>query len=308
MADQLPAGFVPDGFVADTPAPPVAHMSAAIPGTAKPLDPAVFGKTLSADLSHIISDSPAEMAGRIINDLKAKAVDPKFWVWAVAGAVAPKFLSAVLPSVAKAAAVEAAPTPTADVDAPNTLQMMARGALKKATGLDVNAMEKEIANVGVKTAQRGLENAQLKSEQMGLPPMSEVRAAARAQAATPAPAAAPVAPASAPPETPVAQTSPASAATPAPSPTVRGLSDPQIDRFVANQATRQGVTLTDSEAAHLRALVKERGISPAQAVATLKAVKADPSSVLASRLGLPSDADVSAAVADRNATGRWRDR
>lgn len=75
---------------------------------------------------------------------------------------------------------------------------------------------------------------------------------------------------------------------------------------MTNQARRQGVTLTEAEKTAVKQLVREQGVSPAQAVATLKAIQANPGSAFAQRFGLPSDADVSSAVAKRNATGKWQ--
>lgn len=127
--------------------------------------------------------------------------------------------------------------------------------------------------------------------------------------AAPAPLAAPVAaPPVAPAPPPVA---PRAAQKPAATPVMpKGLSPQRIQNELGLAARRANARLTEAEYATAAEMVKQ-GVHPVEAVLKIKAMQQtgeQAAATLAQRLGTPSPADVAAAVAERNKTGRWQNR
>lgn len=100
---------------------------------------------------------------------------------------------------------------------------------------------------------------------------------------------------------PAAPAAPSAAAPESSAPKTRGAA-PSASPRPASPVVMEGLRLTEDEARAFQALTQD-GYQPAEVLKAIQGQRA--AAALAGRFGLPSDAEVGAAVADRNATGRW---
>lgn len=223
------------------------------------------GDSSAVTLQDVV-DNPGEAFSRIGASLKRDLTDPKLWLMAAASYFAPKVFNVAAPTIARTAA--AASRGVGEVATPG----MAKDLATMVGGSRVNAALSAAGRVakGVKAIANGPAVAEPVAAPSAAPPV-----AAAPAPAPPAPAAEPPAPAPA----------PVAASAPAPAPAVKG-GPPKLHLSVEEFQAAQQLILQGHPAEDVMKAIQRNRLPKAW-------------------LNLPSDAEVAAAVADRNASGRW---
>lgn len=311
----IPAGWQ-RGPAPTTPPPPTASIGPAMPGTAQPdlLNEAAQDKGPTYDEVMKHPRLGMQAIGRV---LKREASDPRTWLTLAAMYFGPKAMNTVGPIIARAArsagtSIAEAPIPAirnADPDLVSIASPRAGAILRKAQQLaDRYAPETPAAHAPTAPGyDRYMPNATA-------PPSAPLETA---PSSTPAP------------------TGPPAPAAPGESPAVGKFPIQKALNELAIQARRQGATLTEAESQAAAGLMHSHGVSATEAVKTVVALKAAPPGLsteeasnyaalraqgkphnaamaaiqqmrtLREKFGLPSGEQVTDAVTQRNATGKW---